>query len=273
MREKKNVAIPLTLSRIEEFLKSLDDQGRSSATVRKYGADVKAFYYFLPEDKVLISTSVSDWRNSLVKAGFATRTINSRVAACNSLLGFLGRKAWQVSPFPLEALSDISPVSREEYHLLLETARRTKNELAYFLVRTFCCLGLAVAELPLLTIDSLVAGKVHIVSKNNVKNIFIPEVLKIEFLNYAKRQNINSGALFKSPEGQPLTRGLINQVLLDLCEEAGVPEVKGIPQNLRKLYTNTYSDIRATSSSLIDNAYAQILEQEHADIGWDSAAV
>lgn len=272
MKTKDYTAVPLSLEKIEDFLFYMRKKQRSEATVRKYAADLKTFYYSLPEDKLLVPDTVATWRDSLLAAGFAVRTINSRIAACNSLLSFLKRKNWQVSPFPLNDVDSVPALSREEYYKLLETARQANKEMVYFLIKSFCCLGLSVGELPFLTVDSVVSGSVPVATKSRVRNIHIPEVLQDEFLRYVSRAKINSGAVFKSLSGEPFNRAFIMKELSALCRDAGIPEEKGTPQNLRELYLNTYSDIRATSSVLFDQAYSKILEEEHNIVNWDSVA-
>ena len=273
MRIKEQQPITFTLETLEGFLHHLMRKERSDATIRKYAADLKSFYNFLPENKLLDKNTLPSWRDHLISRELAVRTVNTRIAACNSFLSYLNRKEWQVSPIALIDTESVPGITREEYYLLLKTAQQSNREWLYFLVKTFCCLGLSVSELSFLTIDALVSGSVSIVTKSRVRNVYIPEVLRQEFLNYALRANINSGSLFKSPVGGVLTRSYIVKEISDLCVLAGIPESKGSPKMLRDIYYKTYSDIRSTSSTLVDREYSKILEEEDALIGWDSLAV
>lgn len=263
----------ITRETIQDFLDYLKKKNRSEATIRKYALDLRSFFNSLSEDKLLTSESLVKWRAALISAGFAPRTVNTRVAACNSFATFLGREYWQVAPVPLAEIETSAPLSRETYYQLLKAARAAGNEWIYYLIKVFCCLGLSVSELHLLTVDALVAGQVTVASKPKARIIRIPEILRVELINYAFRCNINSGSLFKSPEGYPLTRTLIIKEIGALCEAAGLSGAEITPKDLRMLYYNTYSDIRSSSSLLIEKEYASILENEDSIIGWDNIAV
>lgn len=266
-------SIHFTDDMILNFLDYLKESDRSDATIQKYAAELKSFYKFLPPEKLLTSDSLSNWRAYQISSDFAPRTINTRIAACNSFLGYLNRAQWQVPAIPLIDESSVSPLSREEYYNLLRAARRDNKEWLYFLIKTFCCLGLSPAELPLFTVDALVAGNITIVTKSRTRNVFIPKILQQEFLDYALRNNINSGCLFKSPSGIPLNRSYIISELQVLCESAGISKEKGSPKFLQDLYIRIHSDIRASYPSLINKEYSRLLEEEDSLTSWDTVAV
>ena len=267
--ELEIISIPVDLETIEDFLYYLKEKNRSSATIRKYAADLRSFYNFLPDDKLLVESSLPKWRDFLIQKGHAPRTINTRIAACNSFLGFLEHKEWQVSPIALQDSGTSETITREDYCLLLQTAYRCGKQWLYFMIKAFCCLGLSVSELPFLTVDALVAGQVPVNTKSRVKNIFIPQILQEELLHFAVREHINSGMLFKSQDGEPLSRTYLTNELKMLCEEADIPEGKVTLKSLRELYFTTYSEIRSTSSDLFNKEYSKILEEEDRRVGWD----
>lgn len=273
MSAKEKKAVTFSLETLERFLLYLKRKDRSDATIRKYAADLKAFYNFLPENKLLERDSLPKWRDHLISRELAARTVNTRIAACNSFLSYLKRKDWQVSPIALEETYSGPGITRKEYHTLLMTARQSNQESLYFMIKAFCCLGLSVSELPFLTVDALVSGRVSVVTKSRLRNVYVPEVLRQEFLNYALRANINSGSLFKSPAGEVLTRSYIVKKISELCTLAGIEAAKCTPKMLQDIYFQTYSDIRSSSSSLIDREYSKILEEEDALVGWDNLAV
>lgn len=275
MKKKVLPPVLISLQTIKDFSIYLQKKERSVATISKYVADLKTFFNFLPgqEDKKLLTEeSLLSWRDHLISCNLAARTINTRIAACNNFLCFLKRSDWQTSPLSLAGEDEHPPISREEYCKLLDAARETENERLYFMIKAFCCLGFSLSELPKLTVESIVAGRVQVDTKRRVKNVFIPKSLQHEFLNFANRNAINSGSLFKSQIGAPLTRTLIVKELAELCKIAGIPEEKGAPKKLQELYINTYSDLRAQTPYLIENEFSKIVEQEQALVGWERIA-
>lgn len=285
MGKKVLTPVCISLKTIQKFSRFLKSNDRSSATISKYIADLKTFYNFLPEEvmtdesstnteqkKILSELSLPSWRDHLISCGLAPRTINTRIAMCNNFLRFLKREDWQVSPLPLEEEDSSPAVSREEYCKLLASARETGNERLYFMIKAFCCLGLSLVELPSLTVDSIVGGTVVVENKRRIKEIPIPKSLQEEFLNFANRNGINSGSLFKSEIGAPLTRTLVIKELTDLCKIAGVREELGQPKKLQELYFNTYADLRSQASLLIENEFARLVESEQHYVGWEQIA-
>ena len=283
----KNVLSPVRISpkTIQEFSIFLRKKKRVDATINKYIADLRTFYNFLPEEipaeenvdsaaesKILTELSLPTWRDYLISCGLAARTINTRIAACNNLLGYLKRKDWQVSPLSLVGEDTTPSITRQEYCKLLEAARNTDNERLYFMIKAFCCLGLSLVELPSLTVEGIVSGEILVDLKSKIKKIIIPKSLQEEFLNFAFRNGINSGSIFKSALGAPLTRTLVIGELTQLCAVAGVREEIGTPKKLQELYYNTYADLRSQAPLLIENEFAKIVEKEQIFVGWEQIA-
>ncbi len=74
---------------IEQFKAYLIQAEKSKATVEKYLRDTRAFLAFA-EEKEVTKKLVMQWKNSLLAAEYAARSINSMLASLNSLLHFLG---------------------------------------------------------------------------------------------------------------------------------------------------------------------------------------
>lgn len=55
-----------------------------------------------------------------------------------------------------------------------------------------------------------------------------------------------------------------------LCVEARIPEEKGNPRCLKRLYQNTRSDIENNVAQLVEQALDRVLEQEQSAIGWEA---
>lgn len=269
--------ILVTPQLIKSFLDYLKECGRLNGTIRKYALDLRSFYNFLPEEKYLSANSLVNWRDYLMQAGFAVRTVNTRIAACNSFLSYLDRKDWQVSPLALSCEEAVAAISRDDYYALLKAAHKLGREDLYFLVKAFCCLGLSVSDLPYLTMFALRSGRIIIESKSRTRNIYIPDTLQKEFLAYAEHICVESGPIFKPVFGDPLNKAVIVKEIGNLCSEAGIPESKRSPRSLCKLYFVTYSEIRSTSSMLYEKEYSKILMKEQRNLnlhfGEDSATV
>lgn len=71
-------------------------------------------------------------------------------------------------------------------------------------------------------------------------------------MDYAKRRNIRTGAIFINRSGKPLDRSNIWRQMKQLCKTAGVKESKVFPHNLRKLVARTFYGIEKDIAKLAD---------------------
>ena len=64
-----------------------------------------------------------------------------------------------------------------------------------------------------------------------------------ELLDHAKRQKIQRGSIFHTWDGASMRRSNVAISIRQLCVAVGVPEEKGSPRCLRKLYQPTREGI------------------------------
>ena len=65
-------------------------------------------------------------------------------------------KDLQISPVPLPCKGQVQPeLTRAEYLRLLKAAKLKKSERTYFIIKTICCGGVHVQEIPELTLEAV----------------------------------------------------------------------------------------------------------------------
>ena len=77
-----------------------------------------------------------------------------------------------------------------------------------------------------------------------------------------------TGSIFVTKAGKPLSHTNVADGIRGLCHDAQVPEEKGNPRCLRRMYQETQKGILQNISALIDQAYEKLLETEQLAIGW-----
>ena len=92
---------------------------------------------------------------------------------------------------------------------------------------------------------------------------------KMELLDYARRGGYRSGPVFLTREGTPMSRTYVTISIRQLCRAARVPEEKGNPRCLKRLYQSTRAGIEANISLLVEQAHDRLLESEQSHIGWE----
>lgn len=267
MKSKAGTTTPriMTLGDIEEFLDYLDEKGSPMDSLDTYRRKLTALYNFLGEEKRLGRNTLSKWRESLLKQGYAEPTTNAFIYVANSYLNYVGLRDYQLVGLPRPEARSVEDMTRAEYLRLLSTARLLENEQVYLMVKTFALTGISVQDLPKVTVEATLKG---VVSRGG-KELRLPKCLQEELLSFARREGLFQGPVFVTKrERKPLGRTVVTMYIRQLCKQAQVPEKKGSPRQLRRLYQNTRKGIEDNISVLIQKEQERLLEAEQKFIGW-----
>ena len=258
----------ITQESIEEYIAEMERRGRVQGTIDEYRRNLNLLYQFLPADKKLRRNSLDEWRRVMLQQGYTPRTINARVSAANSYLAFFGRRDLQ-QMHQLAIEDYLQPeMTRPEYLRLLQTARQQNKERLYLLIKLFGTTGLPVQALEKVTVAAVKSGRIVAGGKDKPQEIRLPRCLQRELLEYAADAGLDSGPLFVTRSGKPLSRTNVADSIRHLCRDARVPEEKGNPRCLRRLYEDTRRDLLKNITALLDQTYEHLIENEQATIGW-----
>ena len=224
------------------FAAHLRAEERSPGTVGKYLRDVRTFAAWLggrPVSKELAAA----WKEHLLSQGYAPVTINSMLAAINSLFHFLGWDECRVKFLKVQRrlFRDAGrELTRPEYERLLAAARERGRERLALLMETICATGIRVSEVRYITVEAAQRGRAEISLKGKIRTILLPGKLCRKLLKYARKQKTVSSEIFLTRNGTPLSRRQIWAELKRLCRCAGVESSKVFPHNLRHLFATTF---------------------------------
>lgn len=273
MREfcKAEKGVPLSREQIEGYLDSLAAKGRVRGTIDGYRRGMKRLYQELPEDdKFIRRDTLRLWREKLMAEGYSSTAVNQFIVAANGYLEHMDAREFQVTD-KLKVQKELQPeLTRGEYLQLLSTARALGRERVYLLVKVFGNSDLPVHELENLTVEAARAGTLSIVYNYSKELIRFPESICRELLAYAERNGIRSGPIFLTREGVPMSRSNVTTGIRQLCVAARVPEEKGSPRCLRKLYQTTREGIERSIALLVEQAQNRLLEEEQLTVGWEN---
>lgn len=268
-RTEPESGIILTQERIEAFLEHQNVKSTTEDTVKRYRHALSLLYSDLPSNKELFRDTLVQWRDSLLERGYAPRTVNVSISAANSLLAYLGRRDLQLME-RLEPEQEIRPeLTRTEYLRLLSTARALEKEPLYLIIKLFAGTGIAVQDLPKVTVEAVHSGSIVVTQGGERQALHIPSCLREELLHFATRTGRRAGPIFVTGAGSPLGRTNISSGIRKLCGEAQVPEEKGNPRCLRRLYQETCAGIEVNIRLLVEQAHDRLMESEQLSVGWD----
>lgn len=244
----------LTQQQIAEFGQHLREEEHSAGTVEKYLRDVRSFCAWL-DGRPLCKENATLWKGELQEKGFQPVTINSKMAALNSLFRFLGREDCRLKFLKIQrrmfrdAARDLT---RDEYARLVEVAGERGQERLALLMESICATGIRVSEVQYLTVEAAKLGRAEISLKGKIRCILLPAKLCRKLLRYAKKQKIASGEIFLTKSGKSLSRRQIWAEMKALCARAGVEASKVFPHNLRHLFATAFYKVCRDIARLAD---------------------
>ena len=241
--------MPLTLAPelIEDFLRSKAECAIAESAIESYERYLKRLYKKLPpEAKEINVGTINKVKLELCVDGYSMRTLNVFTSACNSLLEYCGRRDLQDTSAQETPDDEVQPeLTRTEYQHLLSAARAMENELAYLLTKIFALTGISVLEISTVTVERVTSGYFEVCSGK----VLLPDSLRKELQEYARRENVRSGPIFVTRNGKPLHRSYITLLIRDLHCVARVDRSKFTPQC-------------AQPGCSVMNAYKEIMKQQ-----------
>lgn len=240
-------------AQLENFKQYLTSQEKSGATVEKYIRDVRVFAEFLGNSKPTRETVIA--YKIHLQNNYAVRSVNSMLASINCLFAFLGRYDLKVRTLKLQQqifCPEEKELTKAEYARLCRAAERNHNKRLNLILQTICGTGIRVSELPYITVETVRRGEAVVSCKGKTRTVFIVKDLKQKLLRYAAKQKINSGTVFVTRTGKPISRTNIWREMKALCKQANVNPQKVFPHNLRHLFARVFYGIEKDIAKLAD---------------------
>ena len=243
----------ITEKMIAEFKEHLILEERSVATIQKYIRDVKAFTAYAQNSA--ISKEIVIAYKKYLQENYAVRSVNSMLASLNSFFAFLGWHDLKVKALKLQQqvfCPEEKELTKGEYTRLCRAAVRKHNERLNLILQTICGTGIRVSELQYITVEAVEHGEAVVNCKAKTRSVFIVKELRQKLLRYAAEQNIQSGMIFVTRTGKPISRTNIWREMKALCAQANVNPEKVFPHNLRHLFARVFYGIEKDIAKLAD---------------------
>lgn len=243
----------ITENQIVDFAGHLVGEEKSENTCRKYIRDVRAFAHFADNCQITKETVIAYKR--YLQETYAVHSVNSMLAALNSLFSFLGWTELKVKTLKLQRQTycpEEKELTKDEYMRLVRTADRNRNGRLSLIVQTICATGIRVSELQFITVEAVKFGQAVVNCKAKSRSVFIVQELRKKLLRYAAEQGIKSGMIFITRTGRPVSRTSIWRDMKSLCARSGVAPEKVFPYNLRHLFARCFYNMEKDIAKLAD---------------------
>lgn len=243
----------ITSSMIQDFENYLRVDEKSENTIEKYLRDVRAFCRAISM-KAITKSIVVEFKASLVER-YAVSSANSIIASVNAFFRFMGWLDCCIKQFRMQKkvfCSETKELTKSEYIRLVNAAKQSGNERLNLMIQTICATGIRVSELQYITVEAIRNGEAVVSCKNKTRTIFIVRELQKKLLRYVNAKSIESGCVFVTRSGAPVSRCNVWREMKALCEQAGVSPDKVFPHNLRHLFARTFYCIEKDIAKLAD---------------------
>ena len=243
----------ITAKMIAGFREHLILEERSAATIQKYIRDVNAFMAYAQNSAITKETVIA--YKKYLQENYAVRSANSMLASINSFFSLFGWNDLKVKSLKLQQqiyCPEEKELTKAEYTRLCKAAQRRHNERLNLILQTICGTGIRVSELQFITVEAAKCGEAVVRCKGKTRAVFIVRELRQKLLRYAAEQNIQSGMIFVTRTGKPISRTNIWREMKALCIEADVNPQKVFPHNLRHLFARVFYGIEKDIAKLAD---------------------
>lgn len=257
----------ITMGDIDRYLRDREGQHLTSSSIDRYRKVLTLFYEGLPEDKRIRRGTLETWLKEQLTAGYSARTVNLFGSVCNGFLSYVGHREYQATKSPAagQARSQ-QELNREEYLLLLQTAKQLRDERAYFVIKLIAATGVTAQSVGAVTVEALQAGTLEA----DGQRTHIPACLREELLTSAMANGIVSGPVLLTRSGAVIDRFAVNKAVQRVAQAAGLEAGKGTPRCLRRFFQRTKANIDAEVARLAQRAFDQQLELEQFAYGWNT---
>ena len=244
----------ITKEKIDEFKNYLRLEEKSENTIEKYLRDINAFWKFVGEQIVTKELAIK-YKEHLLSDEYAVRSVNSMIASLNSFFTFAICEHLKIKTIKEQRqifCSEDKELTKEEYTRLLNAAEKNGNKRLNLILQTICGTGIRVSELKFITVEAVKKGEAFVFCKGKRRSVFIVKALQKKLLKYAAEQKIESGCIFITRTGKPVSRTNIWRDMKKLCKDANVNPNKVFPHNLRHLFARVFYGIEKDIAKLAD---------------------
>ena len=248
-------------ARTEEYFTELQDSEKARNTVKSYRADLKALFEYLDaagrtDGGEISRADIVSYKDSLRAAGTATATINRKIVSINRFLKWAGAvDAVGTKQIKIQEKSTLENViSKADYERLLKVALNPPPQAVkaglkpdpqvWAMLVTIANTGVRFDELQYFTVEAIQAARkskcITVENKGKQRTIPIGKGLNKVLSDYCKSRGIESGVIFCTRNGTPISNPQFSRRLKKIAGYARINKTKVHPHNFRHLFAKEF---------------------------------
>lgn len=236
------VKVEISMKSMGTFETYLYEKEKAEATIQKYIRDVRTFFDYLEGNFIIDKPRLLDYKSWLLSR-YAVSSVNSMLAALNQFLEFLELDSWKIKRVKMQQnlfLREEKELTKEEYRVLVEEARRNGKKQLALCMETIAATGVRISELRFFTVENVRQGRIEIFNKGKYRRIFLPKSIRQKLLVFSAKEGIMAGSIFITRNGNPKNRSNLWSEMKALEKRSGIDGRKIFPHNLRHLFARRY---------------------------------
>lgn len=231
---------------IEDYKTDLKLSEKKEKTINQYVGYIEEFLNYTEEEIKLKEDITKEDLISFkeyTQNKYKVNTVNIKITILNSFIDFIGLdNSYKLKHLKKQQKATLENVlTQKDYERLLRIAEARNKTVMYYLMETLAEMGIRISELQYVTVEAVKKGVAVFDSKGTVeRKAFINKKLKKELLKYCNDNNITTGIIFKSRNGNPLDEAYIYKEIQWIAGQARINKKKAHPHSFRHLFAKNY---------------------------------
>lgn len=240
----------LTTEHLGRYIAELSASGRSANTIGKYTRELSRFLEFTDSQERIGSDILEQFRASFSRTEYTDQSIDSYVSRAYAFCHWLQMDVTKTTKIShkssVREITNSDGLTNDDYKKLIQTGIACGMEQTVMMLQVLVGTQMRYSNMASLTVevledDGVVEYKSH-GENSTVKREHIPEQLSKALLEYAARNDITSGRIFRTSRGTFPNRSNTWHYMKKLCDLAGVEQEMVSPQKIKKaLIQDIYS--------------------------------
>lgn len=242
----------IKLCDIKEYEKWLHNVQMSKNTVDVYLREAERLRKYL--NGRAAKTSILEQYRDYLLINYKPSSANLYLMACRKYLSFCGAASGSLpKPARVQIGQSVENIlSLREYEIMLSFAKAHGRQKDYLIMRTLACTGIRIGELSYITFEALALGKTYVYNKNKYREIYLPNKLVSELMDYCRDISLVSGSVILGSNGTSIDRRSVWEMLQKTAKLCSIDKAKAHPHSFRHLFARLFMEQYSNLPELAD---------------------
>lgn len=237
---------------MELYAEYLMEDELSENTRAVYLREAKAFLEYLGGRKITKKETI-EYKKYLLSRSLKASSTNLYIIAVNRYLKYSGFECCMIKTEKLQKRHcPENIIDKAEYKKMLDYAQESGNKKYYCIMRTLALTGIRISELSDCTVEALTQGKFITSNKGKIREVYLPDKLICNLLEYCETESIETGPIFIGNTGRAISRTAVYKMFIHIADMTGVSKEKVHPHSFRHLFAITYMEQYSNLFELAD---------------------